>query len=93
MPRVVYCISADSKWPFGMSVNLFFIFNHERRQSNFAGGRLRSFVLMPTKRGKGSVGEGETDKKMNTTPDEGGKSVSEKSQVTRTSKNPFEKNP
>ena len=48
---------------------------------------------MPTKRGKGSVGEGETDKKMNTTPDEGGKSVSEKSQVTRTSKNPFEKNP
>jgi hypothetical protein len=49
---------------------------------------------MPTKRGKGakgSVGEGETGKRAKTTPDAGGKSVSEKSQATCTSKNPFEK--
>ena len=37
------------------------------------------------------MGEGETGKKAKTTPDAGGKSVSEKSQVTRTSKNLFEK--
>ncbi len=36
------------------------------------------------------VGEGETGKKARTTLDAGGKSVSEKSQDTRTSKNPFE---
>ena len=47
---------------------------------------------MSTNRGKGSVGVGETGKKVKTTPDAGGKSVSEKSQVTRTSTvNPFEK--
>jgi hypothetical protein len=46
---------------------------------------------MLTNRGKGSVGDGETGKKAKTTPDTGGKSVSEKSQVRRTSKNPFEK--
>jgi hypothetical protein len=45
----------------------------------------------PLKGGRGSVGEGETGKKAKTTPDAGGKSVSEKSQVTRTSKNLFEK--
>ncbi len=49
------------------------------------------FVVTPTKRGKGSVGEGETGKKAKATPDEGGKSVSKKSQATCTSKNPFEK--
>ncbi len=43
------------------------------------------------KRVKGSVGEGETGKKAKTTQDAGGQSVSEKSQVTRTSKNLFEK--
>jgi hypothetical protein len=44
--------------------------------------------------GKGvAVGEVETDKKAKTTLDAGGKSVSEKSQAPRTSKNPFEKNP
>ncbi len=41
--------------------------------------------------GKGSVGEGEAGKKAKTTPDAGGKSVSEKSQATRTNRNPFEK--
>jgi hypothetical protein len=46
---------------------------------------------MSTKRGKGSVGENETGKKAKTTPDAGGKSMSEKSQATRTSKKPFEK--
>ncbi len=36
-----------------------------------------------------SVGEGKTGKRDKTTPDAGGKSVSEKSQVTYTSKNPL----
>ena len=36
-------------------------------------------------------GRGEEGKKAKTTPDVGGKSVSEKSQVTYTCKNPFEK--
>ena len=56
--------------------------------------RGRETVVMPakpTKRAKGSVGEGETDKKANATQHAGGKSVSEKSQTTRTSKNLFEK--
>ncbi len=39
----------------------------------------------PTKRAKGSVGEGESGKKTKTTTDAGGQSVSEKSQTTRTS--------
>ena len=47
-------------------------------------------MFMPTKRGKGSVGEGETGKNAETTPDAGGKSVNEKSQTMRTSENPFE---
>ena len=47
-------------------------------------------MFMSTKRGKGSVGEGETGKTAKTTLDAGGKSVSEKSQTTRTSKKPFE---
>ena len=38
-----------------------------------------------------SVGEGKTGKKAKTTPDAVGKSVNEKSEATRTSKNPFEK--
>ena len=42
------------------------------------------------KRGKGSVGGGEAGEKAKTTPDAGGKSVSEKSQATRTSKKPSE---
>ena len=46
---------------------------------------------MPKKRGKGSVGEGETGKKAKATPQAAGKSVSEKSQATSTSKYPFEK--
>ena len=44
-----------------------------------------------TKRAKGTVGEGAAGKKVKTTQDEGGQSVSEKSQATRTSKNVFEK--
>ncbi len=39
---------------------------------------------MLSKCGKENVGEGETGKKVKTTPDTGGKSVSEKSQVTLT---------
>ena len=46
---------------------------------------------MSSKRGKESVGGGETGKKAKTTPDAGEKSVSEKSQATRTCRNPFEK--
>jgi hypothetical protein len=44
-----------------------------------------------TKRAKESVREGEGGKKAKSTQDAGGQSVSEKSQVTRTSKNVFEK--
>jgi hypothetical protein len=46
---------------------------------------------MPTKGAKGSVWEGEAGKKAKTIQHAGGKSVSEKSQGTRTSNNPFEK--
>ena len=46
---------------------------------------------MSSKRAKGSVGGGEAGKKAKTTPDAGEKSVSEKSQATRTCRNPFEK--
>ncbi len=45
---------------------------------------------MPAKRAKGSVEEGEAGKKAKATQHAGGQSVSEKSQVTRTSKNLFE---
>ena len=47
--------------------------------------------MIPTKRSKGSVGEGESGKKTKTTQHAGGQSVTEKSQATRTSKNLFEK--
>ena len=46
---------------------------------------------MLSKRGKGSVGGDEAGEKAKTTPDAGGKSVSEKSQTTRTCSNLFEK--
>ena len=46
---------------------------------------------MSSKSGKGSVGGGEAGKKAKTTPDAGEKSVSEKSQATRTCRNPFQK--
>ena len=45
----------------------------------------------PTNRTKGSVGEGESGKKAKVTQHAGDQSVSEKSQVTRTSKNLLEK--
>ena len=47
--------------------------------------------VKPTKRPKGSVGEGESGKKTKETQYAGGQSVSEKSQDTRTSWNLFEK--
>ena len=46
---------------------------------------------MLSKRGNRSVGEGDAGQKAKTTPDVGGKSVTEKSQATHSSKNPFEK--
>ncbi len=54
-------------------------------------GRGLASVLMLSKREKGSVGGSEAGKKAKTTPDAGGKSVSENSQATRTCRNPFEK--
>jgi hypothetical protein len=47
--------------------------------------------VIPANCAKGSVGEGETGKKAKVTQHAGGQSVSEKSQVTRTSMNVFEK--
>ncbi len=47
--------------------------------------------MIPAKGAKGSVGEGEVCKKAQVTHHAGGQSVSEKSQVTQTSKNVFEK--
>ncbi len=57
------------------------------------GDQIAQVVLcgMLSKRGKGSVGEGEAGEKAKTTPDAGGKSVSEKSQVTCTCRKPFER--
>jgi hypothetical protein len=48
-------------------------------------------VVILSKRAKGIVGEGEAGKKAKATQHVGGQSVSQKSQVTRTSKNVFEK--
>ena len=47
--------------------------------------------MIQAKRVKGSVGEGETGKQTKVTQHEGGQSVSEESQDTRTSQNLFEK--
>ena len=47
--------------------------------------------MILAKRAKGIVGEGEAGKKAKATQHVGGQSVSQKSQVTRTSKNVFEK--
>ena len=47
--------------------------------------------VMLSKCGKGSVGGGEAGKRAKTTPDVGGKSVSEKSHDTCTCRNPFKK--
>ena len=60
---------------------------------NKRGGRLGECwdVGKADKVCEGSVWEGEADKKANTTQDADGKSVSEKSESTRTSENLFEK--
>ena len=47
--------------------------------------------MIPAKRAKGSVGEGEAGKKAKATQHAGGQSVSEKSLTTWTCKNVFEK--
>jgi hypothetical protein len=52
-----------------------------REETRSQTGRL----LMPEKRAKGSVAEGEAGKKAKATQHAGGQSVSEKSQATRTS--------
>ena len=52
---------------------------------------VRKGVWERVKRAKGSVGEGEAGKKAKATQHAGGQSVNEKSQVTWTSKNLFEK--
>ncbi len=56
---------------------------------SIAEGRGLVSVLMLSKCGKRSVGGGEAGKKAKTTPDTGGKSVSEKSQGTLTCRNPL----
>ena len=66
-----------------------FFFSYFFRARNDKAQVLLCGIL--SKRGQGSVGGRETGKKAKTTPDAGGKSVSEKSQDTRTCSNPFEK--
>ena len=81
--------ASGSTTPFFLFVNLFFLLFF---QMITRGGRgIFSDVEQAFCLGKGSVGGGEAGKKAKTTPDEGGKSVSEKSQATRTCRNPFEK--
>jgi len=58
---------------------------------NKHGDRLGDCCDTGKKPPKGSVGEGEADKKDNGTHHVGGKFVYEKSQTTRTRKNIFEK--
>ena len=59
-----------------MLVNVFLFQRHEVSIAT----RGRSCVLMLSKCGKVRVGEGEAGEKAKTTPDAGGKSVSQKSQ-------------
>ena len=54
------------------------IFSFQKHEVSISGGRGLVSVLMLSKRGKGSVGEGEAGKKAETTPDAGGKYVSQK---------------
>ena len=56
----------------GMLGVVFFI--SKKHEVSIAAGRGLVSVLMLSKRGKGSVGEGEAGKKTKTTPDTGGKS-------------------
>ncbi len=63
-----------------MLLNLFFL---QAGRGNHSG----KWCVMLSKRGKGSVGGGEAGKGAKTTPDAGGKSVSEKSQVAHTCRN------
>ena len=60
--------------------NIYLIFSSPFGSKLLSGG-------MSSKREKGSVGGGEAGKKAKTTPDAGGKSVSEKSQAARTCRN------
>ncbi len=57
---------------------VFFSKEHEVKKHGVGRG-----VVMPAKRSKGSVGEGETGKKAKATQHTGGQSVSEKSQTTK----------
>ncbi len=72
-----------------VSLACLFFFSYFFRARNDKAQVLLCGIL--SKCGKGSVGGRETGKKAKTTPDAGGKSVSEKSQDTRTCSNPFEK--
>jgi hypothetical protein len=69
----------------GILVNLFFLSSWSRKSSQVVS------CGMLIKCGIGSVGGDEAGKRAKTTPDAGGKSVSEKSQATRTCSNLFEK--
>jgi hypothetical protein len=69
-----------------MLVNLFFLSSRLRESS----AQVVSSGML-NKCGKDSVGGDEVGKKAKTTPDAGRKSVSQKSQATRTCSNLFEK--
>jgi hypothetical protein len=64
---------------------LFILFSLPLSDQNCSSGGMSSNCV------KGRVGGGEAGKKAKTTPDVGEKSVSEKSQATRTCRNPLEK--
>ena len=65
------------------------IFYFQKHEVSIVSGRGLTSVLMLNKRGKGSVVEVEAGENAKTTPGAGGKSVSEKSQTTYTTKNPL----
>ena len=75
---------------FFQSEMLLDLFFRSSRSSGHRGNHSAQVVLcvMLNNRGKGSVEGGEAGKRAKTTPDEGGKSVSEKSQAVRTYRNP-----
>jgi hypothetical protein len=65
----------------GMLVNLFFLSSRSRESQCSSG-------VVWSKSGNGIVGGGKAGKGAKTTPNAGGKSVSEKSQAARTCRNP-----
>ncbi len=69
-------------FPGGMLLDLFFLSSRSRESQCLSG-------VVWSKSGKGIVGGGESGKRAKTTPDAGGKSVSEKSQAVSNSSNQY----